>query len=199
MESCGKCIIGITGGIGAGKSVVSRILRLKGYWVYDCDLEAKILMDQDMDVRNALKELFSESIYLEDGTLDRKLMADMIFTDENIRNSVNRIVHSAVKSDFISRAGWNGSPVFVESAILHTSGLDSMCSRIWLVDAPVDVRINRVVERNGMSAQQIEARMSAQQGEFDLFDRNKIDVIDNSGDVSLLYQINNLLETSNQK
>ncbi|MDE6095771.1 MAG: dephospho-CoA kinase [Muribaculaceae bacterium] len=199
MESCEKCIIGITGGIGAGKSVVSRILRLKGYWVYDCDLEAKILMDQDMDVRNALKELFSESIYLEDGTLDRKLMADKIFSDENIRNYVNRIVHSAVKSDFISRAGRNGSPVFVESAILHTSGLDSICSRIWLVDAPVDVRINRVVERNGMSAQQIEARMSAQQGEFDLFDRNKIDVIDNSGDVSLLYQINNLLETSNQK
>ena len=199
MESCGKCIIGITGGIGAGKSVVSRILRLKGYWVYDCDLEAKILMDQDMDVRNALKELFSASIYLEDGTLDRKLMADKIFSDENIRNYVNRIVHSAVKSDFISRAGRNGSPVFVESAILHTSGLDSICSRIWLVDAPVDVRINRVVERNGMSAQQIEARMSAQQGEFDLFDRNKIDVIDNSGDVSLLYQINNLLETSNQK
>ena len=124
MESCEKCIIGITGGIGAGKSVVSRILRLKGYWVYDCDLEAKILMDQDMDVRNALKELFSESIYLEDGTLDRKLMADKIFSDENIRNYVNRIVHSAVKSDFISRAGRNGSPVFVESAILHTSGLD---------------------------------------------------------------------------
>ncbi len=199
IMSVDKFIIGITGGIGAGKSVVSRILRLKGYEVYDCDFEAKRLMDRDEYVRDALKKLLTDDIYDSDGTLDRALMSSRIFSDDGIRMAVNRIVHSAVKSDFILRAERCESPVFVESAILFTSGLDKICSRIWLVEATEAQRVERVMARNGLSPEEIKSRISAQEGEFDLLDKNKVDIIDNSGDISLLDQINKLLETSNQK
>ncbi len=193
-----KCIIGITGGIGAGKSVVSRILRLKGYPVYDCDYEAKRLMDNNKDVIFLLKELLGEGIYTDDGKLDRKLMSRKIFSDDEIRLGVNKIVHEAVRNDFLGWAGQFPSPVFVESAILSTSLMDRFCTNVWLIDAPEGIRVERVKKRNGLTEEEILARIASQAREFDLLPKTKMETIDNSGDSSLLYQIDKLLDSSNQ-
>ena len=101
----GKRLIGITGGIGAGKSVVSRILRHRGYPVYDCDSEAKRLMDTDAEVISGLKSLLGDSIYSADGKLDRGEMSRRLFSDDEIRRGVNGIVHSAVRRDLMR---WTG-------------------------------------------------------------------------------------------
>ena len=193
-----KCIIGITGGIGAGKSVVSRILRLKGYPVYDCDYEAKRLMDNNEDVIFLLKELLSEEIYTEEGKLDRRLMSQKLFSDDEIRLGVNKIVHEAVRNDFLVWADQFGSPVFVESAILSTSLMDRFCTNVWLIDAPVGMRVERVKKRNGLTEEEILARITSQAREVDLLPKTKTETIDNSGEVPLLDQIDKLLELSNQ-
>ena len=92
-------LIGITGGIGCGKSVVSRICRLRGFDVYDCDSEAKMLMDNDPLLKSAIVEILGRDILLSDGSLDRKIMAALIFSDDCKRRKVNTAVHSAVKAD----------------------------------------------------------------------------------------------------
>lgn len=187
-------VIGISGGIGAGKSVVSRILRLMGFPVYDCDTEAKRIMNHNMDVRNELKHILGDSIYNDKGELDRAKMSLAIFTDSELRDKVNRIVHAAVKSDFINWTRGFGSPVFIESAILLTGKLDGLCSKIWLVETPLDIRIDRVRKRNGLSDDEIVGRIRSQEKEFDALPAVKIQRIDNGGDKPLLDQILQLLE-----
>ena len=92
-------IIGITGGIGSGKSVVSRILRCCGFTVYDCDSEAKKLMTCNYMVKDCLINLFGDSVYHPSGELNKTLIADKLFSDNDIRVQVNAIVHRAVRND----------------------------------------------------------------------------------------------------
>lgn len=193
----GKHVIGITGGIGAGKSVVSRILRTKGFPVYDCDTEAKRLMDTDGNVIQQLKSLLGDRIYREDGSLDRPRMASAIFSDKEIRKRVNHIVHRAVRDDFVRWMEKAGENVFIESAILDTGNLDSLCSEIWYVDSPVGTRIQRVRERNGLAEEEIRRRIDSQSREFDRLTTSKIITIDNGGSVPLLEQVEKLLKDNN--
>ena len=191
----GKRLIGITGGIGAGKSVVSRILRHRGYPVYDCDSEAKRLMDTDAEVISGLKSLLGDWIYSADGKLDRGEMSRRLFSDDEIRRGVNGIVHSAVRRDLMRWTGMQQRyPAFVESAILSTSRLDEDCDEVWLVDAPEDVRIRRVKERNGFEEGAIRRRIASQSQEFGQLPKERLSVLDNGGEVSLLRQIDSLLE-----
>lgn len=160
-------IIGITGGIGSGKSVVSRVLRLNGFHVYDCDMEARRLMERDVRLKRALCEILGDEIYADGINLDRKRMASIIFSDKQILSQVNSLVHSAVKQDFLWYASRNATgTVFCESAILASSGLDAVCDRVWIVDAPENMRIDRVKRRNGMDISEIKRRMDAQSEEY---------------------------------
>ncbi|MDE6297374.1 MAG: dephospho-CoA kinase [Muribaculaceae bacterium] len=200
-------IIGITGGIGAGKSVVSRILRLKGYEVYDCDWHARRIMENVEAVVSSLKERFGEECYLADGSLDRAFLAEKIFSDIEERMWVNELVHTAVREDITdwvksietkylseSLSSGGGVPVFIESAILHSSGLDILCTEIWIVDAPEEVRKERAMNRGGISETDLEKRISTQKREFEGLSNEKIKVIDNSGAKALLTQIDSLLD-----
>lgn len=191
-------VIGITGGIGVGKSVVSRILRLKGYPVYDCDMEARRLMENNPEVIASLIELLGDDIYTPGGRLDRQRMSQLIFSDDAAREGVNGIVHAAVRDDF---KRWtiesDSQEVFVESAILATSGMDDLCSQIWIVDAPVPTRIERVMKRNGMREQDVMERIAVQTREIDSLPLSKCVVIDNGGDSSVLEQIVGLLKHKN--
>lgn len=182
-------VIGITGGIGAGKSVVSRILRLMGYPVYDCDTEAKRIMKEDLQVITDLKRILGESIYDERGELDKAKMSSAIFSDSEIRARINKVVHTAVKSDFINWARGFDSPVFIESAILNTGKLDCLCSEIWLIDAPLGIRIDRIRKRNGLSDEAIIKRIGSQEKEFDALPKEKVKTIDNGGIKPLIDQI----------
>lgn len=185
-------IIGITGGIGAGKSVVSRILRLKGFEVYDCDSRASEIMHSSLEILNWLKENIGEEAVDHNGSINRRAVGEVIFSDVNKRESLNRIVHTAIYDDVKCCSA--GKTFFVESAILATSHLDELCDKIWLVEAPVETRIMRVEKRSGLDRKNIEARIKTQQHEFDELDKTKTSVIINDGSISLLEQIDKLIE-----
>lgn len=185
--------IGITGGIGAGKSVVSRALRLRGYRVYDCDFEAKRLMDNSAQLKEDISRRFGAECLLADGSLHRPAIAAHLFGDAAKRDWLNSIVHAMVRADI---AAWLGSleeegveVAFIESAILRSSRLDAVCSEIWLVDAPEEVRISRVQKRNGMKAELVRQRIEAQMEEYSDFGNLSMRRIINDGSIPLLPQI----------
>lgn len=186
-----KLPIVICGGIGSGKSVVSRILRLRGYGVYDCDSRARAIMESDPGLRRFLLDEFGESVFHADGTLDRTFLAGRIFSDAESRRRLNSRVHAAVRDDI---AVWSGaSPLnrFVETAIPATSGLLAGASGVWLVEAPVSRRVGRVCRRSALTPQQVLERIESQKGEIDgvLACGLPVTVVDNSGDTPLLPQI----------
>ena len=213
QKSRSVVVTGITGGIGSGKSVVSRILRLKGYHVYDCDHHAKVLMDSDRAFKTALCENVDEGVVTEEGDIDRCLLASILFSNPEKMDWVNKTVHAMVRADILrwiketaiayfgeidgSMEGCREADVplriFIESAILKKAALDQICDRIWLVTAPEDVRIERVMQRNGLGIPQIKERMQSQQNEYDSLPSGRLDIIENFGTNSLLSQIGYLL------
>lgn len=194
MEIKSKTILGITGGIGSGKSVVCGICKAKGLPVYDCDSNAKRLMNTSDEIKNSLQSRFGQKAII-DNEINKKLIAEKIFTDESHRLWLNTIVHTAVREDIIN---WvkvqTANIICIESAILHTSHLDEMVNQIWLVDAPDELRINRVAKRDNLSSDEIKKRIAVQRNEFTALPAHKISKIDNSDKKSLLLQINQLLE-----
>lgn len=189
-------IIGITGGIGSGKSVVSRVLRLNGEQVYDCDTEARRMMESDVRLIDELLNILGDEAYGNDRKLNRRYIAEKIFYDEHMRFRVNRVVHRAVKDDFMQYARHWGRRVFCESAILTSSGFDNICDKIWLVTAPEEERIQRIMLRNGLSREEIIKRMASQNGEFDLLPDDKVVVFRNGDADMLLPQIFGLIKTN---
>ncbi len=196
MAEVSPCIIGITGGIGSGKSVVSRILRLNNERVYDCDTEARRLMECDEQLICNLTDILGEETFGGEGRLNRKYVAEKIFGDEKIRSAVNKVVHRAVKEDFMRYASLNGGRVFCESAILATAGFDKICHKIWLVTAPESERIERVILRNGLSREEIEKRMASQKIEFDHLPVDKVVELQNGPNDLLLPQIYGLIKSN---
>lgn len=186
-------IIGLTGGIGAGKSMVSRILRLKGYPVYDCDSEAKHLMSESVEIIDQLCNRFGEECLNLDRTINREYISRRVFNNKDELEWLNALVHSEVRHDFKLWTEHKGDICFVESAILHTSHLDEVCDEIWLVDAPENIRIKRALSRGGISLENLTQRMEVQRKEFDELEKGKIRIIKNYGDYSLLEQIAFLL------
>lgn len=183
----------ITGGIGAGKSVVSRILRLKGYPVYDCDSKAKELMEGNDFLRSHLVAILGQEAF-KDGKIDRKFVADRIFSDEAIRGEVNRVVHAAVRDDYDKFARGNEGVTFVETAIPQTAGFVETLDEIWEVDAPEQLRIERVKVRNGLDEESIRRRIKTQRSEFDSLPAEKRKMILNDGETSLTERISSLLQ-----
>lgn len=187
-------VIGLTGGIGAGKSVVARILRLRGWQVYDCDSRAKALMDEDEILHAEIAQRLGHECVAADGSLVRPAIANRIFADQDAREWLNSRVHALVESDvkgFVESHKSN-IPLFVEAALFRSSGLWRQCDSIWIVDAPEEIRIKRVVERSGLNPAEIRARMDSQKQEFDfcgLLPESSVRVIINDGCTPLLPQI----------
>lgn len=186
-------IVGITGGIGSGKSVVSRILAAMGYPVYDADQRARALMDRSPRIRTQLQTLFGPQAY--DGqTLNRPYLAARIFSDETARSRVNAIVHPEVRADFKRWAQNSSSPVvFMESAILYESGFDDTVDQVWVVAAPETLRRQRVAARDGWTPDQIHQRMASQMDETQKCRRADV-VIHNDDRRALLPQITAALD-----
>ncbi len=161
-------IIGITGGIGSGKSVVSRLLRCRGFEVYDCDCRAKLLMEASAELKHMMCERFGEEALSGDGSINRRFVAQCVFGDDVHRLWLNDRVHGMVRDDLASVANYcSDNILFVESAIMKSSRLDEMCGEIWLVQAPVDLRVERVVRRDLCDADHVLRRIEAQKWEFE--------------------------------
>lgn len=155
--------IGVTGGIGSGKSVICRVFEILGAPVFNADLEAKILMESDPEVKEKIQSLFGRNIYTS-GKPDRKRMASLVFGDKDLLAGLNGIVHPAVGDLFRkwvkSREG--ASYIIKEAAILFESGVYRELDHVVLVTAPSDLRIRRVMERDGVDRESVELRMANQ-------------------------------------
>lgn len=161
--------LAIVGGIGSGKSVVSRMLGIMGVPVYDCDCRAKELMVQDPHIVQELKRMFGDECYDADGGLNRGYLASCIFVDERNTKRVNALVHPVVTADFCAWAQRQCVPVVaVETALLYESGMAEVVDRTLLVWTDKETSIKRTISRSGMSRTQVLNRMAKQMTTDDL-------------------------------
>ena len=156
-------IIGITGGIGSGKSTLSHLLRAEGYSVYDTDLEARRLQNEHSAMRKKLTDMFGKDIYTEQG-LNRSALGKIVFGKPELLTKLNAIVHPLVMDDFNN---WvmNRYPkkmLFIESAILYESGFNKLVDFVILITASEEIRIERVMKRDGVTSEHVRARMEHQ-------------------------------------
>jgi len=155
-------VLGITGGIGSGKSVVCRVFSILGAPVFSADDEARFIMERDNNIMNEVEKVAGEKVY-ENGILDRRKLAHIIFRDRNKLAAVNRIVHPAVFENFRRWKERNKSPLVIfESAILFESGSYKYTDRVLNLNAPVEIRIKRVMERNRLSEEEVVERINNQ-------------------------------------
>ena len=156
-------IIGLTGGIGSGKSTIANYIASKGIPVYIADEEAKKLM-QLPEVITSVQGIFSQNVLDEFGKLDRKKIADLVFNSPTQLAQLNNIVHPLVKNHFIEWLKTHSNAPFVikEVAILFETGGDKACDKVILVTAPEEIRIERAMKRDNVSKETIVSRMNNQ-------------------------------------
>lgn len=186
--------VGLTGGIGSGKSFVARIFSELGVPIYQADIEAKKLIEVDPDIIAAYKQFFGDEIYTPLG-LNRKGVAAMVFGDKEILDKVNKVVHPAVERHFQSWLQQHSNAPYVihEAAILFESGASEVMDTIVVVAAPEEVRVARVMERDGVGSEQVHLRMSHQLSEAERIARADF-VINNDSSQLLLPQVVELHE-----
>lgn len=156
--------IGITGGIGAGKSFICKILSTLGYPIFYSDIEAKRITNSDPAVRAKIIDLFgNEAYYDNDLGLNRPFIAQQVFGDEQLLQSLNQIVHPSVQQAFVQFFDKQTAPlVFNEAAILFETGSFQNFDANVLVTAPIETRIHRVLNRDHISRKEVESRISKQ-------------------------------------
>ena len=188
-------IIGVTGGIGSGKSVVSRLLRLMGVPVYDCDREAKRLMCESVVIREALVGAVGAEVYDASGQLDRAYLSSYMFGNLERVSLVNGIVHPVVRADFKEWAQQSGKAVVaVESAILFEAKMDADVDAVCLVHAPEATRVRRAILRDGSNEKAVRSRMQSQLSEQEYMERADV-IIHNDDAHSLICQVSSLLDS----
>jgi dephospho-CoA kinase len=187
--------LGITGGIGSGKSVVSRILRLMDVPVYDCDSQSKYLTEHNNVIRSQLIDLLGNNVYFSNGKLNKSFLASYVFSDSRHTAQINQIIHPIVKVDFENWA-INQNPdiliIGMESAILFEAKLEKTIDKILFVQAPFNLRIQRTMERDDLSFEQVKMRIRAQMDDDEKMKRSHFVAI-NDDEHSLLSQIQNIL------
>jgi dephospho-CoA kinase len=181
--------LGVTGGIGSGKTLICTIISSMGYPVFNADLEARHIVDSDPNVVSSLKNLFGNDIYVND-QLNRKKVSEIVFTNHEKLSKLNSIVHPAVAEHFTK---WilpyrSKSLVVEEAAILFESGAYKGVDKIVSVIAPTDLRVKRVIERDGLDEVTILNRMNNQFSQEELVKRSDY-IIENDGDKLILPQI----------
>lgn len=178
----------ITGGIGSGKSFVCRLLEQRGITIYDCDQAAKRLMRTSDVICRKLTELIGPDAYFDDVPNKAAITRYLMASPENAQ-AINSIVHPAVADDFEhSQMEW------MECAILYESGFDRLVDRVFVVTAPEEVRIDRIMRRDGISRQKAEEWIARQWPQEELV-RRAGGVIINDGTMPLIPQIDRLLNT----
>ena len=174
--------IGLTGGIGSGKSLVADFFRQLGIPVYTSDIEAKKLMQTDDLIRLSLIEAFGKSVYLKSGDLNRAKLAEVIFSNNEALKKVNAIVHPQVRLHFQEWVLKQAEAPYViqESAILFDTGLYKDFDKIITVTADEAIRINRVIERDSCTKESVLERMSKQISEQERIIKSDFVIYNNS-------------------
>ena len=177
----------ITGGIGTGKSYVCNLLRKRGIDVYDCDSAAKRLMRTSAYIRKRLATLIGEDAYNDDGTLNKPVVAKFLLESEENKQSINAIVHPVVMEDFLA-----SGQQWMECAILYEAKLEHYVDTVIAVSAPYEVRVERVMRRDGISRENAEEWINKQMPQEQIEERSQY-VIYNDGTSSLEAQVDSIL------
>ena len=186
--------IAITGGIGSGKSYISHLLEDMNIPVYNADNEAKRLTVSDEGIRRQLVALLGEDVY-KDGMLNKPLLASYLFSDPAHVLQINAIIHPRVREDF---AAWadkrkDCAVVGMESAILYEAGFEDTVDAVVMVYAPLDLRVQRAMYRDGTSEEQVRARVASQMDDEEKRRRAHFTVV-NDGVQPLIPQLTEIIE-----
>lgn len=180
--------LGVTGGIGSGKSTVCKIFNVLGIPVFSADDEGRIIMDTDTRLRDDLNNLIGEDLYAS-GELNRGRLASIIFNDSDLLDSVNSLVHPLVFNEF---SEWckqqNADYIIFEAAILFEAGAEELVDKILAVVAPLEERVDRVIERNKMTREQVMERVKNQISDEEMIKRSDF-YIDNSDNLMIIPQV----------
>ncbi len=155
--------IGITGGIGSGKTIVCEIFKLLGVPVFQADFVAGKLINSDAVIRSELISRYGNDIYQTDRKVNREKLAGIIFNDDAELEKVNKIIHPVVRNEFMNWVkNQEAEYVIHEAAILFESGFYKMMDAVILVTAPEEMRIERVIKRNGLTRENVLSRIAKQ-------------------------------------
>lgn len=183
--------VAVTGGIGSGKSYVCKLLETRGISIYDCDKAAKHIMASSEDIQSELKRVVGSDVF-SDGKLNKAKLASFLLKTESNTLKINNIIHPAVAEDFIkSGYGW------MECAILFSSGFNRLVDKVICVVAPIDVRIGRIMMRDGISRDKAIEWINKQMSQDEVMSLSDY-VIENDGKKDLDRQINEILVSLNQ-
>ncbi len=160
-------LVGLTGGIGSGKTTVAQVFRTLGVPVFEADAEGHRLLNEDQEVIHAVVERFGQAV-LRDGTIDRAALAAIVFKDASALSDLNGIIHPAVRAGFRRWAAAQEAPyVVMEAAVMAENGGHKAVDQVVVVTAPEELRIRRVMARDGVEEAQVKARMANQVNEAD--------------------------------
>lgn len=179
--------IGITGGIGSGKSYICQRLKTRGIEVYDCDSAAKRLIRTSDSIRRQLTQLIGEDTYIGD-SLNKVAVARFLLASESNALAIDHIVHPAVFQDFM-----DSGMQWMESAILYESGINKLVDRVIEVTAPLEIRIQRVMQRDGITRENVEQWMQRQWSQEEVRKRADYEIV-NDGIADIDAQIDIILE-----
>ena len=182
--------VGLTGGIGSGKSTVSKILISKGFSVYNSDNRAKWLMNNDDNLKSNIISIFGDKAYLK-GSLNRKYLSTKVFNDSLKLKALNNLVHPLVAIDFKNWLLHQKSKdfVFKEAAILVESGAYKEMDKIIVVSCPENIRLERVLKRDGNSPELVKKRMQNQISETEKINHADFVVKNNGSESDLVLEV----------
>ena len=191
-------IIGLTGGIGTGKSTVSNFLREQNFAIVDADLISREVVEPGKPLLKELEEAFGSEIINEDGSLNRKGLAAIVFNDVEQRKLMDSIMHKEILAemsrcmkDYQDQGTHQG--IIIDAPLLFEIGLEKWCGQVWLVTADMDIRIQRVCARDNAVPEEVEARIRNQMSDDE---KRKLsdEILDNSGSLESLHkQLTDLL------
>ena len=197
-------IIGLTGGIGTGKSTVSKHLESKGCLILDADAISRLMTEKGQPALTEIAKMFGSSLIDKDGNLNRQALGNIVFNDKDKLNILQTIITNKVVEYINNRIielknqNYKGI-VVVDAPLLYECGMENIADENWLVITDLDIRINRVMERDGLSREQIISRINNQMSQEDKEKLSHV-ILDNSGTLDNLYkQIDSNLERINNE
>lgn len=199
MILAGKClIIGLTGMSGAGKTTACDVFRGNGWAIIDCDVVSRKVVECGKPALSEIAEHFGSEILLPDGTLDRRRLGDLIFSDERRRNELNTVIYPYISYEIIRCAAEyikGGSKfVLLDAPTLFESGADGLCDRIVSVTAPIDACALRIMQRDGLTREQAENRLKSQHSEEFYREKSDFCVRNDRDSVHLKQQIGTIVK-----
>ncbi len=182
--------VGITGNIGSGKTTICKIFETLDIPIYYADDQAKLLMVEDQNVREKIKLLFGIKAYQDDGTLDRAYIGSIVFNNPQMLSRLNYIVHPAVRAHSAKWAKLNSKAPYVlkEAALMVESENYKDLDKLIVVSAPLELRIQRVMKRDGVDKEAVMARENKQMAEAEKIELADYIII-NDGDQALIPQV----------